>query len=128
MFRFIIAALLSLLALTFSAQAQVKKEIKHYKKIEHKHRSKLRKWHKRRLRHRAGVYYGTASYYDDKFRGQTTADGATYHQKGLTAACNAVPLGTRIRVTNLENHKSITVKVNDRMHARSNRLVDLSKG
>ena len=45
----------------------------------------------------------------------------------MTAAHNKLPLGTRIKVTNLRNKRSVVVKVNDRLHHRNTRLVDLSK-
>lgn len=73
------------------------------------------------------VYYGTASYYADKFNGRKTANGETYDGTKFTAACNALPLGTWIRVTNSRNKKSVIVKVNDRLHPRMNRIVDLSR-
>jgi rare lipoprotein A len=72
-------------------------------------------------------YFGTASFYADKFTGRKTANGDLYHPEKLTAACNVLPLGTYIRVTNLKNNKSIIVRINDRLHANMNRLVDLSK-
>lgn len=75
----------------------------------------------------AKVQYGTASFYADKFEGRKTANGETFTQKGMTAAHNSLPLGTWIRVTNLSNKKSVVVKVNDRLHHRNPRLVDLSK-
>jgi rare lipoprotein A len=74
----------------------------------------------------ARVQYGTASFYADKFEGQKTANGEIFTQKGMTAAHNSLPLGTWIRVTNLSNKKSVLVKVNDRLHHRNPRLVDLS--
>jgi len=73
------------------------------------------------------VQYGTASFYADKFEGKKTANGETFTQKGMTAAHNTLPLGTWIRVTNLSNHKTVVVKVNDRLHPKNPRLVDLSK-
>ncbi len=73
------------------------------------------------------IQYGTASFYADKFEGKKTANGEIFSQKGMTAAHNSLPLGTWIRVTNLSNHKSVVVKVNDRLHHRNPRLVDLSK-
>ena len=45
----------------------------------------------------------------------------------MTAACNVLPLGTWIRVTNLRNGKSVVVKINDRLHSRMKRVVDLSR-
>lgn len=73
------------------------------------------------------IQYGTASYYADKFEGRKTANGEIFSQKKLTAAHNSLPLGTWIRVTNLSNHKSVIVKVNDRLHKKNPRLVDLSR-
>jgi rare lipoprotein A len=72
-------------------------------------------------------YFGTASYYADKFTGRKTANGDNYDPGKFTAACNVLPLGTWIKVTNLRNNKSIIVRINDRLHANMNRLVDLSK-
>lgn len=71
--------------------------------------------------------YGTASYYADKFEGRQTANGEIFSQKKMTAACNVLPFGTWIKVTNLNNGRSVTVKVNDRLHYRMKRVVDLSK-
>ena len=73
------------------------------------------------------VYYGIASYYADKFNGRPTANGEIYSHKKLTAACNILPLGTWIRVTNLKNNKTVIVKTNDRLHPRMKRIVDLSR-
>lgn len=73
------------------------------------------------------VIFGTASYYADKFDGRKTASGEVYNHSKPTAACNQLPLGTWIRVTNLKNKRSIVVKVNDRMHPRMKRVVDLSR-
>lgn len=72
-------------------------------------------------------YYGIASFYADKFNGRPTANGEIYSHAKFTAACNILPLGTWIRVTNLRNNKSIIVKTNDRLHPRMKRIVDLSK-
>ena len=71
--------------------------------------------------------YGTASYYADKFNGRETANGEIYDGKKMTAACNQLPLGTWIRVTDLSNQRSVIVKTNDRLHARMTRVVDLSR-
>ena len=73
------------------------------------------------------VLVGIASYYADKFNGRQTANGEIYDSKKLTAACNSLPLGTWIRVTNLSNSRSVVVKTNDRMHPRMQRVVDLSR-
>ena len=73
------------------------------------------------------IQYGIASYYSDKFQGRKTSSGELFSQQKLTAAHNTLPLGTYIRVTNLRNKKSVVVKVNDRLHHRNKRLVDLSR-
>ena len=73
------------------------------------------------------LIYGTASYYSNSFNGRKTANGELYSHKKMTAACNVLPLGTWIRVTNLRNGKSVVVKTNDRLHTRMKRVVDLSR-
>ncbi len=70
--------------------------------------------------------FGQASFYSNKFEGRRTANGETFSHKKLTAACNSLPLGTWIRVTNLKNDKSVIVKTNDRLHKKTKRLVDLT--
>ena len=72
------------------------------------------------------ILYGLASYYANKFEGRETATGEIFRQGKLSAACNILPLGTWIRVTNLKNGKSVKVKTNDRLHPKTRRLVDLS--
>ena len=73
------------------------------------------------------LLYGTASYYSNTFNGKKTANGEIYSHKKMTAACNVLPLGTWIKVTNLRNGKSVVVKTNDRLHTRMKRVVDLSR-
>lgn len=73
------------------------------------------------------ILYGTASFYANKFEGRETANGEIFSQKKLTAACNVLPLGTWVRVTNLRNGRVVTVKINDRLHFRMKRVVDLSR-
>lgn len=75
----------------------------------------------------ATVETGVASYYHSKFNGRLTASGEVYDETKLTAAHNRLPFGTRIKVTNLRNKRSIVVTVNDRLHHRNTRLVDLSR-
>ncbi len=70
---------------------------------------------------------GYASFYSNKFIGKKTASGEIFSQDKLTCAHNSLPMGTMLKVTNLNNDKSVTVRVNDRMHRRNPRLVDLSK-
>jgi len=73
------------------------------------------------------AYFGIASYYADKFIGRKTATGAIYSHIKPTAACNILPLGTWIRVTNLRNKRSAIVQVNDRLHPKNKRIVDMSR-
>ena len=73
------------------------------------------------------VFYGQASFYANKFIGRRTANGEIFSQTKLTCACNVLPLGTIIKVTNLRNGKWVIVKVNDRIHPRMKRIVDLSR-
>lgn len=73
------------------------------------------------------VLYGQASYYAAKFQGRKTANGEIFNHQKLTAACNSLPLGTWIKITNLRNGKSVVVKVNDRLHHKTRRLVDLTR-
>ncbi len=73
------------------------------------------------------ILYGVASYYATKFEGRKTATGVKFNHKKLTAACNVLPLGTVIKVTNIRNDKSIVVTVNDRLHPKTKRIVDLTK-
>ena len=73
------------------------------------------------------ILYGTASFYANKFQGRTTANGEIFDQEKMTAACNVLPLGTWIRVTNLRNSRSVIVRINDRLHPRMTRIVDMSR-
>jgi rare lipoprotein A len=70
---------------------------------------------------------GKASYYADKFEGRKTASGATFHQNGLTAAHRTLPFGTKVKVTNTANGRSVKVKITDRGPFAEGRVIDLSK-
>jgi rare lipoprotein A len=69
---------------------------------------------------------GIASWYGMKFHGGRTSDGDIYDMYAMTAANKVVPLPCFVRVTNLENHRSVIVKVNDRGPFVANRIIDLS--
>ncbi len=70
---------------------------------------------------------GMATYYANEFHGRKTASGEIYDMNKLTAASVDLPLGTEVRVTNLENRKSVVVRINDRMPKNSKgRIIDLS--
>jgi|GEM_PF-818346 len=71
--------------------------------------------------------FGKASYYADKFQGRPTASGEPFDQNQYTAAHKTLKFGTRIRVTNTANNKSVIVRVNDRGPFTPGRIVDLSR-
>jgi len=73
------------------------------------------------------VWKGIASYYHPKFNGRKTSNGEVFNNDKLTCANNFLRLGTYILVSNINNGKSVIVKVNDRMHAKNKRLIDLSQ-
>jgi len=70
---------------------------------------------------------GTANFYSDKFEGKKTASGAVYDKNGLTAAHKKLPYGTKVKVTNVANGKSIVVTVNDRMGASNPAVIDVTR-
>ena len=67
------------------------------------------------------------SYYADKFNGRKTANGTTFSNSKLTAAHRTLPFGTKLKVTNIVNSKSVIVEVNDRGPQKTSRELDLSK-
>lgn len=71
-------------------------------------------------------WVGTASYYDIKFNGRKTKSGERFNNEALSAANNFIKLGTQVKVTNLKNNSSVVVTINDHMHHRNKRLIDLS--
>src|SRR5690606_19492836 len=75
----------------------------------------------------AQIQTGKASFYADKFEGVETASGQKYRHNKLTAAHKTLPFGTVVRVTNLENDKSVEVTINDRGPYVEDRIIDLSK-
>jgi rare lipoprotein A len=71
---------------------------------------------------------GTASYYGTELAGNRTASGERFNPHGLTAAHRTLPLGTKLRVTNVSNGRSVIVRVNDRGPFVGKRLIDVSLG
>lgn len=69
---------------------------------------------------------GIASYYGKGFHGKLTANGEVYNQNAMTCAHRTYPFGTILQVTNLDNDKSVLVKVTDRGPYYGNRIIDLS--
>ncbi|TVQ00542.1 MAG: septal ring lytic transglycosylase RlpA family protein [Balneolaceae bacterium] len=70
---------------------------------------------------------GIASWYGSKFHGRPTANGETYNMNDLTAAHRTLPFNTMLRVENLDNGKSVVVRINDRGPYVGNRIIDLSR-
>jgi len=69
---------------------------------------------------------GVASWYGPGFHGKKTTSGTVYDQHAMTAAHQTLPLGSNVRVTNLNNNKSVTVLINDRGPFAKGRIIDLS--
>jgi rare lipoprotein A len=70
---------------------------------------------------------GLASWYGPKFHGRRTASGEVFNQEKFTAAHRTLPWGSRVRVTNLDNGKSVDVRINDRGPFGKGRIIDLSR-
>lgn len=74
------------------------------------------------------VITGVSSYYAEDFHGKLTANGEIYDMYGLTAAHKTLPLNTIVRVTNLDNNKSLILRINDRGPYVKGRILDCSYG
>ncbi|ANE36199.1 rare lipoprotein A [Campylobacter iguaniorum] len=70
---------------------------------------------------------GIASWYGPNFHGKKTSNGETYNMNSMTAAHKTLPMNTMVKVLNLKNGKSTTVRINDRGPFVSGRIIDLSK-
>ena len=70
---------------------------------------------------------GNASYYGTRFHGRRTANGERFNMNAMTAAHKSLPFGTKVRVTNRRNGKSVVVRINDRGPYAHGRVIDLSK-
>jgi rare lipoprotein A len=70
---------------------------------------------------------GYASWYGPRFHGKKTANGERYNQNDMTAAHKKLPFGTKVRVINLNNNKSVIVRINDRGPYVRGRIIDVSK-
>ncbi len=79
------------------------------------------------LKHSTGFRQrGVASWYGTKFHGRKTANGETYNMYAMTAAHKTLPIPSYVRVTNLNNQRSVVVRINDRGPFHSSRIIDLS--
>ena len=70
---------------------------------------------------------GVAHFYNDKFQGKKTSSGEPYDKNGLTAAHKKLAYGTKVKVTNVANGKSVVVTVNDRLGASSPAVIDVTR-
>jgi rare lipoprotein A len=73
-------------------------------------------------------YTGKASWYGPGFHGRPTASGERFNSNGYTAAHRSLPFGTKVRVTNLNNGRSVVVRINDRGPFHGGRIIDLAGG
>jgi rare lipoprotein A len=70
---------------------------------------------------------GLAAYYSDKLNGHKTASGQVLDQNALTAAHPSLPFGTKVKVTNTKNGRSVVVRINDRGPTQAGRVIDLTR-
>lgn len=73
------------------------------------------------------TFRGLASYYAEQFHGRPTSSGEIYNMNDLTAAHRSLPFGTAVRVRNIRNNRTVTVRINDRGPQKQERIIDLSK-
>ena len=76
---------------------------------------------------RGEVWYGNASWYGHRFQGKKTSNGEKFNKNKLTAAHKFLPFNTKVLVTNLQNNKSVVVRINDRGPFKTGRIIDLSE-
>jgi rare lipoprotein A len=70
---------------------------------------------------------GKSSFYSNKFSGKSTASGQPYDPTAFTGAHRTLPFGTRVKVTNLNNNKSVIIIINDRGPHKKDRIIDISR-
>lgn len=70
---------------------------------------------------------GSASYYASKFHGRRTASGEAFDNAAMTAAHRTLPFGSLVRVTNIDNGRSVVVRINDRGPFTRGRMIDVSR-
>jgi rare lipoprotein A len=70
---------------------------------------------------------GLAAYYSNRLNGRKTASGQVFDQNALTGAHPTLPFGTKVKVTNTKNDRSVVVRINDRGPTQAGRVVDLSR-
>lgn len=75
----------------------------------------------------SGTEIGMASFYSESYNGRKTANGEIYRSSKLTAAHKTLPFGTKVKVTNLSNGRSVKVRINDRGPFITGRIIDLTR-
>ena len=90
-----------------------------------RHSAHVSKAHKTN-HHSASNHHGTASWYGPGFHGKRTANGERFDMYAMTAAHRTLPLSSYAEVTNLKNHRSVVVRINDRGPFHGRRAMDLS--
>ena len=74
-----------------------------------------------------GAEEGVAQFYSDKFQGKKVASGETYDKSKLTASHKTLAFGTKVKVTNVDNGKSVVVTINDRLKKSNPGVIDVSR-
>ena len=105
-------------------KAKIEQKVKIKKTTSNKHHTK--KW--RRAARGGRRFRGIASFYGAYFAGKKTASGERFNPSRMTAAHKTLPFGTRVRVTNMRNGRSVVVRINDRGPFIRGRVIDLSRG
>jgi rare lipoprotein A len=72
------------------------------------------------------IFTGTASYYAGQYNGRRTSNGEVYDMNSLTAAHQDLPFNSIVRVTNIDNQKSVILRINDRGWLKRGRIIDVS--
>ena len=70
---------------------------------------------------------GVAAYYSNRFNGRKTASGQRFNNGAMTAAHNTLPFGTRVKITNVKNNRSVVVRITDRGPTTPGRSFDLTR-
>ena len=105
------------------APATTKKQKNKYKKQDNKKKNNQSSFNKSKK-----VYKGISSFYGPKFHGKLTANGEIFDMYGVTAAHKEFPFNTVVRVTNVNNGKSLIIRINDRGPYVDGRILDCSFG
>lgn len=118
---------------TFTVRAQSVKPVKQALKTKRAQKATQRSYVVKGVRYhplasaKNFVQTGKASWYGPGFHGKKTSNGERYNMHALTAAHKTLPLGTVVRVSNLDNGKNVIVRINDRGPFHGKRVIDLSK-